>query len=84
MKALWSPHTGIIDFGNVTKSYAENFKNKGGTVYTNFAVDKFATGAEGTPGNEGNLYPVTVIAKNGKACHYSAEAGQIMFCIIDT
>lgn len=38
LKALWSPHTGIVDFGIVTESYATDFKEKGGDVYLNFEV----------------------------------------------
>ena len=36
--AVHSPYTGIIDYGQVTKSFAEEFKERGGCVYTEFEV----------------------------------------------
>ena len=36
--AVHSPYTGIIDYGQVTKSFAEEFKERGGCVYTGFEV----------------------------------------------
>lgn len=39
--AVHSPYTGIIDYGQVTKSFAEEFKERGGCVYTEFEVSKF-------------------------------------------
>uniref|UniRef100_A0A158PB15 L-2-hydroxyglutarate dehydrogenase, mitochondrial n=1 Tax=Angiostrongylus cantonensis TaxID=6313 RepID=A0A158PB15_ANGCA len=38
LKALWSPHTGIVDWGEVAKAFAEDFEKRGGTVYVNFPV----------------------------------------------
>ena len=37
-KAIWSPETGIIDWEFVTKSYAEEFKQKNGEIFLNFKV----------------------------------------------
>lgn len=39
--AIHSPHTGIVDYGLVTKSYAADFQALGGEVYTSFDVSKF-------------------------------------------
>jgi 2-hydroxyglutarate dehydrogenase len=36
LKAIHSPHTGIIDYGEVTRSYGRTFEKAGGKVYTNF------------------------------------------------
>ncbi|KJH52323.1 FAD dependent oxidoreductase [Dictyocaulus viviparus] len=38
LKALWSPHTGIVEWGEVAKALAIDFEKKGGTVYVNFPV----------------------------------------------
>ena len=38
MKAIWSPHTGIVDWGEVTRRFALDFEKHGGTVYTNYEV----------------------------------------------
>ncbi|XP_058462612.1 L-2-hydroxyglutarate dehydrogenase, mitochondrial [Malaya genurostris] len=41
VKAIWSPHTGIVDWGLVTQYYAKDFKNAGGDIHLNFEVSKF-------------------------------------------
>lgn len=41
MKAVWSPHTGIVDWGLVTKYYGEDFKQLGGDIHLNFEVNDF-------------------------------------------
>lgn len=38
LKALWSPHTGIVDFALVTEHYAKDFKELGGNIYLNYQV----------------------------------------------
>lgn len=38
LKALWSPHTGIVDYKLVTESYANDFKSAGGDIHLNFQV----------------------------------------------
>ena len=40
-EALLSPHTGIVDWGLVTRSFAESFKQKGGDHHLNFKVTGF-------------------------------------------
>lgn len=45
LAALFSPHTGIVDWGFVTQSYAEDFKQRGGFVYLNFSADRFKAGS---------------------------------------
>lgn len=32
LKALWSPHTGIVEWGEVAKAFAADFEKRGGTV----------------------------------------------------
>lgn len=41
VKALWSPHTGIVDYKLVTESYAEDFTEAGGEIYLNFELNQF-------------------------------------------
>ena len=36
--AIHSPNTGIVDYAQVTRSYAEDFKQTGGEVYTSSEV----------------------------------------------
>lgn len=38
VRALHSPHTGIVDFKIVTESYGEDFKKAGGIIHLNFEV----------------------------------------------
>lgn len=39
LMAIHSPNTGIVDYAEVTKSYAEDFKQVGGKVFTNSEVN---------------------------------------------
>ncbi|XP_076354140.1 L-2-hydroxyglutarate dehydrogenase isoform X2 [Tachypleus tridentatus] len=41
LKALWSPHTGIVDWGEVNHSYSKDFRLRGGDVYLQFEVCGF-------------------------------------------
>ncbi|EGT30836.1 hypothetical protein CAEBREN_17982 [Caenorhabditis brenneri] len=40
LKALWSPHTGIVDWGYVTKRFGEDFEKRGGKIYTSYPLQK--------------------------------------------
>ncbi|CAH2247029.1 L-2-hydroxyglutarate dehydrogenase, mitochondrial [Pararge aegeria] len=53
LQALWSPHTGIVDWGEVTNSYVSDFEKCGGKTYLNFEVNRFTEG-------ENSEYPVTI------------------------
>ncbi|XP_050664875.1 L-2-hydroxyglutarate dehydrogenase, mitochondrial [Leptidea sinapis] len=44
IQALWSPHTGIVDWGEVTQSYVRDFEEYGGKTYLNFEVKQFTEG----------------------------------------
>ena len=57
LKALHSPHTGIVDWAEVTRMYAKNFEAKGGVVRLGFEVTDFKE--SGVPD-----FPVTVHGKN--------------------
>lgn len=41
LEALWSPHTGIVDWALVTNHYGEDFKEMGGHIFFNFEVAIF-------------------------------------------
>lgn len=58
VKALWSPHTGIVDYKLVTESYAEDFSKAGGEIYLNFEVNQFSEN-EVQPSD----YPIKLKAK---------------------
>lgn len=45
LAAIWSPHTGIVDWAEVTRSYAQDFQARGGFVYLNFQADRFKPGS---------------------------------------
>ena len=38
--AIHSPNTGIVDYAEVTRSYADDFKQVGGRVFTRSEVRK--------------------------------------------
>ena len=67
VKAVFSPHTGIIDYKVVTQSYGKYFEKHGGDVYTNFSVSKFdLTRESNTSSDDGLKYPVTIIGDESK------------------
>lgn len=46
LKAVWSPHTGIVDWGLVTQYYGKDFKALGGDIHLNFEVKDFKVAEE--------------------------------------
>lgn len=58
--AIWSPETGIVDWGRVTQSYGENFQKLGGSIHLNFPVAKFQNSTENAD------YPVVIYNDKGK------------------
>jgi len=72
-RGLWSPHTGIVDWAEVTRSYGKDFAEKGGNIHLNFEVTSFKETAESSPASkgDGNKYPVSVHGREGsvKACY---------------
>uniref|UniRef100_D3TP33 L-2-hydroxyglutarate dehydrogenase, mitochondrial n=1 Tax=Glossina morsitans morsitans TaxID=37546 RepID=D3TP33_GLOMM len=73
LKALWSPDTGIVDWGQVTQHYAMDFKTDGGDIFCNYKVKKFTE----TKGEKIDAYPITIhgdrnnqilLTKNVLAC----------------
>ncbi|CAL1295874.1 unnamed protein product [Larinioides sclopetarius] len=51
LKAIWSPNTGIVDWGQVTKSFAEDCKERGADIYLDFPVTGFQTISESSRGS---------------------------------
>lgn len=60
LKALWSPHTGIVDWGLVTRSYAEDFEKRGGTVFMKYSLKKLSIVGETATAGKANKYPVSI------------------------
>lgn len=54
IKAIHSPHTGIVDWALVTQYYAKDFTNAGGEIFTNFQAKKFIE-------SDDPDYPVTLV-----------------------
>ncbi|KPI92799.1 L-2-hydroxyglutarate dehydrogenase, mitochondrial [Papilio xuthus] len=69
LEALWSPHTGIVDWGEVTNSYVKDFEECGGKSYLNFEVTKFIE-------SEGAEYPVILNSSKGD----KIEAKYVLTC----
>ncbi|KAF2367717.1 FAD dependent oxidoreductase [Trinorchestia longiramus] len=68
VRALWSPHTGIVDWGLVTEHYARNFKDRGGIIHTQAEVIGFQA-------NKGD-YPVRINLKDKSVvCRYVLTCG---------
>lgn len=56
-RAIWSPYTGIVDWGKVTKSYADDFVDSGGFLILKHGLEKIKYAAN-------TEYPV-VLDTNG-------------------
>lgn len=69
LEALWSPHTGIVDWGEVTNSYVKDFEECGGKSYLNFEVNKFVE-------TENATYPVLLTSSKGP----SIQAKYVLTC----
>ncbi|XP_050541818.1 L-2-hydroxyglutarate dehydrogenase, mitochondrial [Daktulosphaira vitifoliae] len=41
LNAIYSPHTGIVDWATVTQNYAADFKHMGGKIFYDFKVESF-------------------------------------------
>ncbi|EEC02807.1 NAD dehydrogenase, putative [Ixodes scapularis] len=75
LQALWSPHTGIVDWAEVTQSYGRDFVKQGGDVLLNFPVKSLEVAAESqrSPGTgEGSItHPVRIVGSTEAVrCRY--------------
>lgn len=59
VRAIHSPHTGIVDWALVTEYYAKDFKTSGGEIFTNFEAKSFK------PNSDPN-FPVTATDSKGR------------------
>lgn len=41
LRAIHSPHTGIVDWGYVARHFGKTFRERGGQIVLNFEADKF-------------------------------------------
>jgi len=57
VRALWAPHTGIVDFTKVAAAFANKFQQAGGDIFTGAAVKKIArsTGSVALETTKGTL-----------------------------
>lgn len=60
LKAIHSPHTGIVDWGLVTQYYGTDFKNGGGDIFLNYEVNEFKETQ-----NDAS-YPITIVSKDNQ------------------
>lgn len=75
VQALWSPHTGIVDYQMVTNSYLFDFKKHGGNVHRNFKVNEFTEDAAD------NEYPILLKAADNSNCEHSEiHAKYVLTC----
>ncbi|XP_047495158.1 L-2-hydroxyglutarate dehydrogenase, mitochondrial-like [Penaeus chinensis] len=77
VKAIWSPHTGIVDWGLVTEHYGKNFRDHGGDIFLDFKVTDFQlTDKSQKDSTKPSQHPVRVIS-NDKAirCRYVLTCG---------
>jgi len=59
IKAIHSPHTGIVDWGNVARHYGKVYQRNGGTIELNFEAGTFAESANPE-------YPIRIVSTNNK------------------
>lgn len=55
LKAIYSPETGIVDYLEVTKSYASNFEQQNGSIFCNFKAKKFSE-------SDDPEFPITIVS----------------------
>ncbi|XP_041352939.1 L-2-hydroxyglutarate dehydrogenase, mitochondrial-like isoform X2 [Gigantopelta aegis] len=80
LKAIHSPHTGIVDWGLVTRSYGKTFQQLGGKIYTDYQVTSFTATKESKPGSQDGInFPITIYGKLEKnsplRCKYVVTCG---------
>ena len=59
LKAIHSPHTGIVDWGLVSRHYGSFFEKHGGKVKLNFEVEDFLTSTSPT-------HPIRIVSKTNQ------------------
>jgi len=76
LKALWSPHTGIVDWGLVTRYYGKDFEEAGGDIHLNFKVNDFQL-APTSESSQGKDHLVRVTGDRGQSvrCRFVLTCG---------
>ncbi|UYV74857.1 L2HGDH [Cordylochernes scorpioides] len=64
LQAIWSPHTGIIDYGRVCQQYGRHFQHQGGDIRLNFPVAAFTPVAE-SQDSTGPLHSIRISDSTG-------------------
>lgn len=62
IKAIWSPHTGIVDWALVTAFYGRDFEAAGGDINLDFEAKSFSETMSPT-------YPIAIRGNNGQSVH---------------
>ncbi|KAK6019567.1 FAD dependent oxidoreductase [Ostertagia ostertagi] len=65
LKALWSPHTGVVDWGEVARAFAKDFEKRGGTVYINYPLKEVSSSPDPN-------YPIA-LHSTSQNCHIHAK-----------
>ncbi|XP_059471802.1 L-2-hydroxyglutarate dehydrogenase, mitochondrial [Neocloeon triangulifer] len=66
IRAVWSPNTGIVDWGLVTQYYAKDFEALGGQIFKNFPVSGFEEIAESNKQGSDNKHCIRVTGAPGQ------------------
>lgn len=59
LKAIHSPHTGIVDYAQVTRSFVKDFEENNGKVHLNFKLDKIEL-------NKDDEFPISLKSEQGE------------------
>lgn len=62
VRAISSPHTGIVDWGEVAEKMGEDFVGRGGHIKLNFKVSSFGENKKGSE-SENKKYPLLISSK---------------------
>ncbi|XP_071834581.1 L-2-hydroxyglutarate dehydrogenase, mitochondrial-like [Apostichopus japonicus] len=68
LKAIHSPHTGIVDWGLVARHYGKHFQDYGGDIFTEFNVQNFKLSSDQTgSGSIASKKSVTIVGSKGQS-----------------
>ncbi|KAK9507023.1 hypothetical protein O3M35_008856 [Rhynocoris fuscipes] len=78
LKAIHSPHTGIVDYGVVCESYGKDFVDSGGEIRYNFEVNAIRVTSETSYvlSNDIEKYPIQISSSKGE----EINAGFVLSC----
>lgn len=67
LKAIHSPHTGIVDWALVARHYGKHFQDHGGDIFTEFEVKTFQMSNDGKSNISGSEPVVTLYGSKGES-----------------